>query len=163
MSDYKPDPLGIIGYSPSTGDFTWLQAGPGRRPGLSAGCRNGNRYVMIQYGRKTVPAHRLAWRIMTGKWPENEIDHINRDKGDNRFENLREAERFENARNVGKTRRNTSGYKGVTWEKRRRVWVANIGYEGKLRYLGTFPTREEAYSAYVAAAKKFHGEFHCVE
>lgn len=163
MSDYKSDPLGAVGYSPTTGDFKWLQAGPGRRPGLSAGRQIGRGYVMIQYGGKRVPAHRLAWRIMTGKWPEQEIDHINRDKGDNRFENLREADRWENARNIAKKRNNTSGHKGVSWDNRRRVWIASIMHDRKAKHLGSFSTREEAYSAYVAAAKKFHGEFHCVE
>jgi hypothetical protein len=163
VSEYRPDPLGTIGYNPDTGKFIWLQSGMCRRKGDDAGYRTPRGYEYVQFGGKRTPAHHLAWRIMTGKWPDAEIDHINRVKNDNRWCNLRAATRFENARNVSKTMRNTSGFKGVSWHKRGRYWAANIMKDRERIYLGSFRTREEAAAAYAAAAKELHADFHCLD
>lgn len=162
MSDYLPDPLGTIGYNPETGKFIWLRSGMCRQKGEDAGWRTPKGYEYVQYGGRRTPAHHLAWRIMTGKWPDKEIDHINRVKNDNRFANLRLATRAQNAKNVGITRRNTSGFKGVSWHNRGRYWAASIKVDGEFRHLGCFASAEEAYAAYSAAAKELHGEFHCL-
>jgi hypothetical protein len=160
MIDCKPDTLGVIGYSPSTGKFFCLK---GKRRGQELGSVGDGGYVRLSYRGKQVAAHHLAWRIMTGRWPEQEIDHINRVRHDNRFENLRLATRSENSQNGPKKSTNTSGFKGVHWHKRSRAWVARIMVERDEIHLGSFRTREEAYAAYVAAAKEFHGEFHCLD
>ena len=88
-----------------------------------------------------------------------EIDHINGDTLDNRPENLREATRSENEMNKLPGKRNSSGIKGVSWEKRRSKWRAQITVNGEYKYLGSFGTRDEAESAYIAASIEMHGGF----
>ena len=104
-------------------------------------------------------AHRVAWAIAHGCWPEQDIDHINGDPSDNRLMNLREATRVENTRNRGKQRNNTSGYKGVGFHKASRKWRSYIVTSAGQKDLGLFNSPEEAHAAYVAAANKYHGEF----
>lgn len=86
-------------------------------------------------------------------------DHINGNTLDNREENLRSATNAQNTQNQGLRLDNTSGYKGVTWDKRDKKWKAQIEANGKGKSLGNFDTPELAYQAYCEAAKKLHGEF----
>lgn len=107
-------------------------------------------------------AHRIAWLIFYGTWPENEVDHINGNKKDNRILNLRTCESYQNGRNVKKRCNNTSGFKGVHWMQtkgRRGGWGARICTENGRIFLGLFQTPEEAHKAYCGAAKKHHKEF----
>lgn len=77
-----------------------------------------------------------------------EVDHINRDKLDNRRANLRVVDHPTNQRNTGPQANNTSGYKGVTWDKNRQKWVAKTRHLGKHIFIGRFGTAEEAADAY---------------
>jgi len=86
-------------------------------------------------------------------------DHISGATLDNRKANLRQATRAENARNRRAARRNTSGFKGVTWRARRSKWEAAITLDGKNKYLGSFATPESAHFAYRQASAVLHGEF----
>lgn len=91
--------------------------------------------------------HRLIWLYMTGEHPENEIDHINGIRKDNRWCNLRSVTAFDNARNQGERKDNTSGCRGVTYRKSGRGlkrWVARISHMGVRHMLGYFETFEEA-------------------
>ncbi|MDP1873673.1 HNH endonuclease [Phenylobacterium sp.] len=88
-----------------------------------------------------------------------QVDHINGDKLDNRLENLRLCGFTENRHNVGLTRRNTSGFKGVSFNSRRRAWIAQITCAGVHHYLGQYDSPEAASRAYDAAALKLQGEF----
>ena len=88
-----------------------------------------------------------------------EVDHKNLNKLDNRRENLRLCTRTENARNIPKGKRNTSGFKGVFFQNRKNPWRARIRCGEKSISLGSFKTPEEAASAYNAAATRLHGEF----
>ena len=106
-----------------------------------------------------VIAHRLAWAISTGKWPEHEIDHINMVRHDNRLQNLRHVTRSQNACNRSILPRNMSGYKGVLYDRRNGRCTASIAINGKSTYLGSFATPEEAHAAYCEAAAKIHGVF----
>ena len=104
-------------------------------------------------------AHRIAWAIVHGRWPEHFLDHINRVRTDNRLANLREATNAENLRNRSVVRNNESGTKGVRMDKRSKRWQARIKIGGTSISLGAFASRDEAAAAYTAAAKKYHGEF----
>lgn len=108
-------------------------------------------------------AHRVAWAIYYGKWPDEFIDHKNGDTEDNRLENLREASNAENMQNAGRPSHNTSGYKGVSFYKPYQKWKASIRAFGKQVHLGYFDAPESAHAAYCEAAKQYHGEFARVE
>lgn len=104
-------------------------------------------------------AHRVAWAITYGEWPEEHIDHINLNGMDNRLENLREASRSENLRNIRIFSSNKSGHKGVSWDKKQGKWTARISTGKVYKFLGYFLRLEDAARAYQVAAKKHHGEF----
>jgi len=104
-------------------------------------------------------SHRIAWAVFYGRWPSDQIDHINGNKQDNRILNLREATQSENKRNTATYKSNTSGYKGVSWSRSEGKWVSRIGFQGKQINLGYFDDPAEAHAAYCEAAKKYHGEF----
>lgn len=147
----------VLRYDPATGIFVWLdrsEASPqwrARYVGKRAGSKSGNGQGYTE--------HRLAWLYVTGSWPESQIDHINCNRAENRFSNLREATNSENMQNSGARKNNTSGFKGVAWDKRNKKFIASIGVGGKLLYLGRFFDPRVAAQAYCAAAEKFHGEF----
>lgn len=88
-----------------------------------------------------------------------QTDHINENKLDNRKENLRTADRSENQRNKKMLRNNTSGYKGVTWDKKSNKWKAQISINNMVKYLGVFLNKNDAAIAYNDAALKISGEF----
>lgn len=99
--------------------------------------------------------HRLIMNTPKGM----ETDHINGDKLDNRRSNLRVCTRSQNEANKGLRIDNTSGYKGVYWNRKNKKWVANIGFNYKNIYLGEFNDRFHAMKAYNAKAKELFGEF----
>lgn len=129
-------------YEPETGVFNW------RSSGDVAG-HSGKRYWYIKVDNVKYYAHRLAWLYMTGEWPEHGIDHIDGDRYNNRFSNLRDIPQGENVRNSSLRSDNTSGLRGVCARGRR--WVAAIGVNRKTVTLGSFATKEEAGAAYLAA------------
>ena len=88
-----------------------------------------------------------------------EVDHIDGNKLNNQKSNLRIATRSQNAMNVGITKRNKSGYKGVSWHKCSNKWEVRIRINGKKLHLGLFINKEDAAKAYNDAAKLHHGEF----
>lgn len=104
-------------------------------------------------------AHRVIWAIKTGEWPKAQIDHINGDRGCNRWGNLRLATPSENSMNSKIKVNNTSGVKGVWWNKRSRKWTACITVGGKRIFLGYYDDISKASIVYAEAAKKHHGEF----
>ena len=96
---------------------------------------------------------------MTGKFPIDQVDHINLDKLDNRWVNLREATNSQNQANIHAHITNTSGFKGVSWHRGVQKWRAQIERDGHSCYLGYFDTPEAAAAAYANAAQKHFGEF----
>ena len=117
-----------------------------------------NGYVRIRINGKSYRAHRLVFLVHHGYLPK-EIDHIDGNKSNNAIENLRPATHSQNAHNAGKRKDNTSGFKGVTWYKPAKKWLARIKFKGKQNHLGYFDTAEQAYAAYCQAANKLHKEF----
>lgn len=156
----------ILHYNPKTGIFIWkIKPAINTNVGDVAGCidKSENQgYIKIKIKYKSYKAHRLAWLYMTGEWPKYEIDHKDRNRVNNIWTNLRIANDNGNARNKGKPRNNTSGYKGVSKgpsTKRGDIWIAQIIVNTKHIYLGRFRTPEEAYIVYCKAAKQYHGKF----
>jgi hypothetical protein len=141
----------LLYYEPATGKFTWLVRSGGKcTVGSPAGYLDQHGYRKVSVDNERYYEHRLAFLYMTGDWPDAQIDHINRDRSDNRWANLRAADRSLNARNTGPRKRNLLGVKGVS-RLPGGSFVANIYRDGKARYLGAFHTIEEASAAYAQA------------
>jgi hypothetical protein len=98
----------------------------------------------------------LAWALATGNDPVGPVDHINGDKSDNRFCNLRVAEGCENQQNLPRTSSNKTGLAGVHYLKGKRRYAARIQSRGVRHELGTFTCPHEAYAAYLAAKRDLH-------
>jgi len=141
-------------YNPDTGLFTRICKTNGRHFGKTL---INNKKIIIK-GKAYLP-HRLAWLYMTGKHPDQFIDHINRDSTDNRFSNLREASYAENNRNRSIGKDNTSGYKGVSYHKHNKKYRAEIRVNNISKHLGYFSNPADAHAAYIQAANIYHKEF----
>lgn len=123
-----------------------------------------NGYVRTIIKRKKYQAHRLIYIYHNGDIPNGmQIDHINQIKDDNKIENLRLATISQNNSNRPKHKNNTSGFKGVCWNKQHKKWIAHIKYNNKKIHLGCSDTPEGAYELYKQAASKYQGEFACWE
>lgn len=127
--------------------------------GKEAGYIMASGYRLCSVKKRRIYAHRLIWCMMTGEWPASEIDHIDQNKSNNRWDNLRLATRQDNARNQSATARNTSGFKGVSFHKRTQKWRADIQIEGRQKSLGSFDTPEQASKAYRESATKNFRQF----
>ena len=151
------DSLSRIIYDPDTGDFTWVRCANRRvSAGQKAGCLNYDGYVVISLGGVVYRAHRLAWHIVHGCWPSDQLDHINGNRADNRIANLREATAAQNHQNIAKRSDNKSGYPGVSYAPWASAWRAEIRVSGARRRIGYFSTPELAYAAYSKAKAELH-------
>ncbi|HIF5760533.1 TPA: HNH endonuclease [Raoultella ornithinolytica] len=164
MKSKAPPDINIINenfsYNPETGVFIRIKSKT--RPdsiGKSAGYIAKEGYVVISLGRESYKAHRLAWLVTYGEWPDEDIDHVVRDKSNNKIVNLRKASRSMNCANVGLRSHNTSGYRGVSFNAQWGRWFAQIIVGGEKRFLGYFESAEKASEAYVLAAKEAFGEY----
>jgi hypothetical protein len=150
-------------YDPETGVFTWRRRADmtnswnTRWAGKVAGYPSGG-YTVIMIYNVNQRANRLAWLWTTGEWPPGgEVDHIDTDRSNNAWTNLRDSTRQQNSCNGPMRSTNTSGFKGVTRCGNR--WTAYITANYRRTHIGCFGTPEEAHAAYVEAAKRLHGEF----
>ena len=114
---------------------------------------NGRLHVSVE--KNLFRAHRVAWALHYGSWPTGEIDHIDHDPTNNALSNLRLATRETNGRNISLHRTNTSGVTGVTWNKDRGRWVAQIHMHGKGYFLGHYESKADAAAARKAANEKY--------
>lgn len=168
----------LLDYDPDTGVLTWKARTPdmfhsrgkwstealckswnSRYSGKQAGTTYESNYRNISINYRFYKAHRLAYLIMTGSWPDQYIDHCDNSVCTNQWGNLRAATPSQNAWNSRKRVDNSSGFKGVYFNKLARKWHAQITVRGVRVYLGLFNTPEEAHDAYVASAKLHFGEF----
>jgi hypothetical protein len=127
--------------------------------GKAIGQQEGVRYTTLKVDGKTYYAHRLVWLLETGSFPDSYIDHINGNKRDNRYMNLRKCGHSENMINRPRQSNNKTGFKGVRLRSDGKKYDAQIGLNGKRYHLGSFDTPEEAAKAYRESAIKMHGEF----
>lgn len=141
----------LFRYAPDTGVFTRLvSVASMARAGDIAGNTDGQGYLRIRVEGKLYKAHRLAWLYTNGEFPQDQIDHINGVRDDNRIANLRAVNRTENMKNTKIRTDNTSGVLGVGWHKGTDKWLATINVKGVKKYLGYFTDIKDA----VAARKK---------
>jgi len=139
-----------------TGYFYWVRHRWKKRNGLKAGTINSIGYIIIYLEGGHHYAHRLAWLYMYGYLP-TEIDHVNRNKDDNRIKNIRVCSRSENLMNSPDRKRKHNFPRGVY--KNHNQYETKIQRNGKTHHLGFFATASEASKVYQEARKKFYGEF----
>ena len=176
MTIEASDAAKLLTYDKGTGALTWrarpVRGGRYRRHDLSWNTQHAGKpagdvyasyggYVMVNIGGTPYRAHRLAWAIVNGSWPKGMLDHANRDRGDNRWANLREATPSQNLANKRVRKDSRSGVKGATWHPASGTWRARISVDGRTIALGLHDTAELAGAAYMSAALRYHGEFAC--
>lgn len=115
--------------------------------------------MTIRINGKAYLAHRLVFLYETGSFPNRFVDHKNGIKSDNRWDNLRLATTQENAFNSGISKNNTSGYKGVCWDKKNQKWIVSIMIDRKSIYLGRFTELKEAIVVRQKAEQELFGDF----
>lgn len=161
----------LIDYNPETGALIWRErTGHHFSQGERAAHHRANQFNSTFAGKEAfgigpdgyrkgrllnrpVRAHRVAFAHYYGRWP-TEVDHINRDRSDNRITNLREVTHRENSINRGVQSNNTSGVAGVTWSKSKMKWTAHIKHNGRQKHLGTFSCFEDAKLARTFAEER---------
>lgn len=149
----ESDVVASVSYDPETGVFrskSWRNFGE-----KIGSIRNGYTYLNI-FGA-WFRASRVAWLLQTGSWPKHHIDHINGDRTDNRFSNLRDIPQAINNQNLRTPRRtNKTGFLGVDLCKTTNRYRASIRSKGKNITLGRFDTPEEAHAEYLKAKRLLH-------
>lgn len=144
----------LLTYNANTGVFTWNTR-------VSQRCRIGDTatgrvtsggYIQITISGRVYVAHRLAWLYVYGEWPDDELDHVNGNRSDNRIVNLRPATRKQNMENKRLYKNSSSGSRGVSWDSKAGMWRASVTSLGKAHHLGFFHDKEEA--AAVAREKR---------
>lgn len=121
-----------------------------------AGSVHSQGYVFVGIGRKLYPAHHLAFVIVDGQWPAFDVDHLNSQRSDNRWTNLRIAGRQVNNENIRRARKdNRSGVLGVKLMKNGK-FAARLGMNKRVLHLGVFDTAEEAHEVYLLNKRELH-------
>lgn len=163
----------LLRYEPETGKLFWLQRDrrwfKTKLSHTTWNTRFAGKMAFTATGRDgymggtvlsiRMAAHRVAWAVYWGVWPQGYLDHINCEKTDNRLSNLRCATLEQNSRNKKKHKDNESGFKGVHLDRTTGKWRAQIMVNGKRLQLGSHPLPEDAHAAYRKAADDLHGEF----
>jgi len=151
----------FLDYDPATGVFTWrVSLASNVKPGSVAGCVMSNGYRAIRIRGVGYKAHRLAWLFVHGDWPQGVIDHISKDKTDNRISNLRDVPQNMNSHNQRECgRKSRVGLLGVGYFKRTGKYRADIQVNGRSLHLGSFDTPEAAQAAYFAAKQELHAGY----
>lgn len=136
----------LFNYNEETGILSWAvdrkgKAKKGHRSGYKHAC-DGYRYVGVNY--KLYREHRLIWCLVYGYFPENDLDHKNGRRDDNRLKNLREVSKYCNNQNISTPASNKTGFIGVSFFKRTGKWRAVIQINYNYYHLGLYPTPLEA-------------------
>lgn len=169
----------LLTYDPETGKLFWkprpvemFRDTPQRVAGHSCAiwnaryagreaftCLNDKGYLHGRIFGRDVLAHRAAFALHTGQWPDQWVDHENGIKTDNRATNIRAATPSQNNSNRAYGHNTPGGMKGAYLSGRTNMWRSYIGIDGRQKFLGLFATADLAHAAYCEAAKKYHGEF----
>jgi hypothetical protein len=147
----------LLKYNPEMGEWTWLNP-PNhntRLRGMPAGNTRSDGYLKIKINGVAYYSSRLAWFYMTGNWPSEEIDHIDRDPSNDRWNNLRLASSSDNKCNSSLNTRNTSGYRGIGWLPGASKWQVHVNGV----YLGRYDNADEAIEVRDSFAKEAQREF----
>ena len=146
----------LLYYNPHFGVFVWTAfRHKGAIKGNIAGCVSDNWYRRIKINGKRYLAHRLVFLYLYGRFPAEQVDHINGIKDDNSRKNLREVSSQQNNRNKARNKNNTSGMTGVYWDKAGGKWRPGISVNKKLLHLGSFDDYSEACSVRKSAEIKY--------
>jgi len=149
----------LLSYDPDTGVFTWIKTKSNRCvAGNQAGYLMKHGYRSVQVNGKLYTEHRLAWLYMYGYLPRGMVDHKNGNRADNRIDNLRLAGQSQQNANQKMRKDNTSGFRGVTYDTRRKKYFAQTSISGQHIFLGYFNNAEDAARAYNRFAKETFGE-----
>jgi len=144
----------LLHYNPDSGIFTRITVLSNRnKAGDILSGDNGDGYVRGRVDNKSYYLHRLAFLYMTGRFPDSQVDHIDHNPTNNRWDNLREVSHSENHRNQRIRSNNTSGYVGVSRTRYR--WAAEIMVDGVKIHLGHFKRKTKAIAARESASKKY--------
>jgi hypothetical protein len=147
----------LFDYDWVTGEMTWAVRTKGAVLGARAGCPQTDGYLQVTVRQRRHVVHRVVWLWWYGQWPQQFIDHINLDKGDNRIANLRDVTRSmnqQNQRTVGRT--SISGLIGAHYVKRLGRYSSSISVDKRTTHLGFFDTAEEAHACYLEAKARIH-------
>jgi hypothetical protein len=148
----------LFHYDPETGIFRWKINTEKYQIGEIAGYIGSHGYLVIGFNKKQYLNHRLAWLYVHGYFPENDLDHTDKNPLNNKINNLREVSRSCNMRNTGNKKNNTSGIKGVSWDKRGKQWEVKIWINKKGKYLGYYKNFDDAVCARLAGEQCLNWE-----
>lgn len=149
----------LIDYNPENGVLTAKVNFSGRQAGSVIGSQTWQGYYAFSLFGKKCFAHRLAWLLHYGEWPSQPIDHINGIKTDNSIRNLRLCSLSQNQFNKPTQKNNTTGVKGVYWNKRDKRYVASVQFNGKKYSAGHHKDIDSAKEAVMKLREKLAGEF----
>lgn len=147
-----------ICYNAASGLFMWVVADRRVSLGKLAGSVSSAGYLIVKLNRKAYRAHRLAWFLVHGEWPQGEIDHIDGDRLNNRLQNLRVVDRSGNSQNRrgAQSNNHSCGLLGVSWNKQHEKWQARLMANKVRHHVGYFSDPNEAHAAYMAAKSRLH-------
>lgn len=149
--------LAALSYDPLSGQLAWRHARGGRTASSGIGCLRSDGYMAVSFKDNKLLVHRLIWFIVTGTWP-NEVDHIDGDRTNNRWGNLRDVVRAENRQNLAAENPNnkSTGLVGASFDTRHNRYRSYIVIGRKQIHLGYFDTAKLAHTAYLSAKASIH-------
>ena len=150
-----------VSYNPNTGTFTYINNLFRSFKSTEAGYIGSDGYIHISINGKDYKAHRLAYALMLGHFPSDGfvVDHINGDKLDNRWSNLRLATHAQNIQNSKLRSDNSSGFKGVTYRKSHKKFIGQVNFNGKPYYTGFYSRAEDCAAELKNIRENLHKEF----
>ncbi len=152
----------LFNYDPGTGILTRaMTMASNAKAGAAVGAVDRYGYLKARVMHKEFKVHRLIWKMIHGVDPVGEIDHIDGNPANNRADNLRLASRGENAHNTRLFRNNSSGHKGVSWDRNSGRWDAQLASGGRVVFRRTFIELSDAIEAIRAARERHHTHYTC--